>query len=92
MVHLTFHGVLTAIGVGRRAERRQCDGTAANSAIIGGWSSNCARPMNKAYLIGGPTLLRWRSMGREEDRLFIAMIVLAWLATVALTAVVVFSL
>jgi hypothetical protein len=48
--------------------------------------------MNKAYLIGGPTLLRWRSMGREEDRLFIAMIVLAWLATVALTAVVVFSL
>jgi hypothetical protein len=31
-------------------------------------------------------------MGLEEDRLFIAMIVLAWLATVALTAVVVFSL
>jgi hypothetical protein len=31
-------------------------------------------------------------MGLEEDRRFIAMVVLAGLATVALTAVVVFSL
>jgi len=28
-------------------------------------------------------------MGLEEDRLFVAMVVLAWLATVVLTAVVV---
>jgi hypothetical protein len=31
-------------------------------------------------------------MGLDEDRLFIAMVVLGWLATVTLTAVVVFSL
>ena len=56
-----------------------------NFSIIAQFANRREQPV----LISGPTLSYLSVL--EEDRLFIAMVVLAGLATVALTAVVMFS-